>query len=481
MLEDIIKERRKKLELLEKSGRSAYPATAKRTSRIGEVLNGFDRLVNSRKKIALAGRIMALRDQGKLVFADVADQSGSMQLVLKKENLKDFDLWKNVLDRGDFVAASGSLFITKRGEKSLEVNGLDMISKSLRPLPDTWYGLEDTEKRLRERYLDLIMNPEVKEVFRKKSVFWKSVRDFLLKQNFLEVETSVLEETPGGAEAEPFKTHHNALDADFYLRISLELPLKRLIVGGYEKVFEIGRIFRNEGIDREHLQDYTQMECYWAYADYEGMMALTEKMYKETVKSTMGKLKTTYNGKTIDWSKKWKKLEYTELMKEHAGLDPVKASLGDLRKKAAGLGIEAEKFAGKGRLLDLIYKKTVRPKLIEPCFLVNPPVEVEPLAKRHRENPALVERFQIMAAGTELGKGFSELNDPLDQRSRFEEQMKLRAAGDSEAQRLDEDFLRALEYGMPPTAGFGMSERLFAVLMDKPVRETVFFPLMRRK
>jgi lysyl-tRNA synthetase class 2 len=265
------------------------------------------------------------------------------------------------------------------------------------------------------------------------------------------------------------------------MRISLELPLKKLLVGGFENVFEIGRIFRNEGIDREHLQDYTQLEFYWAYHDYHDLMKLIEKTYKKVIKATCGGLTTRWNGQTIDWSKKWKKVDYVKAFKKANGMDPTKATREKLVAKAKELGVAVDENTGKGRLIDLIYKKTVRPMLVEPCFLINPPVEIEPLAKRHAGNPAVVERVQVMACGTELGKGFSELNDPDDQRARFEDQMKLREAGDAEAQYLDEEFLEALEQGMPPAAGFGVSERLFAILMDKPIRETVFFPLMRPK
>jgi lysyl-tRNA synthetase class 2 len=318
-------------------------------------------------------------------------------------------------------------------------------------------------------------------MFRKKAAFWRAFRDFLLDNGFLEVETSVLEFIPGGAEAEPFKTHLKALDMDLFLRISLELPLKKLIVGGYEKVFEIGRIFRNEGIDKEHLQDYTQLEFYWAFHEYNDLMKLLEKMYKTVIKKTTGGLVTSYEGKKINWGKKWRRVDYVEAFKKAVKLDPLSATRAELLEKAKAMNLGPDNHVGKGRLIDLIFKKTVRPTLQDPCFLIDPPVEIEPLAKRHRKDPRRVERLQIMAAGTELGKGFSELNDPLDQRARFEDQMKLREAGDIEAQRLDEDFVEALEYGMPPTAGFGISERLFAVLMDKPVRETVFFPLMRPK
>jgi lysyl-tRNA synthetase class 2 len=349
------------------------------------------------------------------------------------------------------------------------------------PLPDKWDGLEDVELRLRERYVDLLTHPEVRAMFMKKSVFWASVREFLQKHAFVEVETSVLESQAGGAEAEPFKTHHNTLDTDFYLRISLELQLKKLIVGGFDSVFEIGRVFRNEGIDRDHLQDFTFMECYWAYHDYKELMKLMQKMYQFTIERTMGTLKTTWQGYDIDWGQPWPEVDYVHAFKEANEMDPLAASRDELFDKAKALGLAPEKDLQKGRLIDLIYKKTVRPNLIQPCFLVNTPILISPLAKASPENPEIAERFQIMACGTELGNGFSELNDPIEQRRRLEEQMKLKAKGDKEAMSLDEDFLRALEYGLPPTAGFGMSERVFAILVDKPMRETVFFPLMRPK
>ncbi len=477
MREDLIRERRRKLEAIQKAGFDPFPARTPAGKTIGAVLSKFEEDAPA----AIRGRIMGTRDQGGVVFLDVRDETGQLQVILKKDTLPQFDFWKDVLDRGDFVAVNGKLLTTKRGEKSLGADSLTLLAKSLRPLPTEWYGLEETELRLRQRYLELLLNEETREMFRKKAVFWETFRDFLKKDGFLEVELPVLESLPGGAEAEPFTTHHNALDTDFFLRISLELPLKKLLVGGYEKVFEIGRIFRNEGIDREHLQDYTQLEFYWAYHDYHDLMKLLQKMYQEVIEKTTGGLKTKYQGEEIDWSGQWPEVDYVEVFEKANNLNPIHATVEDLRAKATKLGLRPESDLGKGRLIDLIYKKTVRPKLIQPCFLVNPPVEIEPLAKRLEKNPAQVERLQIMAGGTELGKGFSELNDPLDQRQRFEEQMKLRAAGDKEAQQLDEDFLEALEFGMPPAAGFGVSERLFSVLMDKPIRETVFFPLMRPK
>jgi lysyl-tRNA synthetase class 2 len=481
MLEDIIQERRKKLEAIKAAGIDPYPARVKRSGPIAKAVEDFEILVESGKKLSLVGRLRSLRDQGKIVFADIEDESGKIQVVFKEDTLKDLEFWRSVLDMGDFISVTGPLFATKRGEKSLEAHELQLASKSILPLPDKWEGLEDADIRFRKRYLDLIAGDNLRELFKKKTIFWETFRNALKKEGFLEVETPILENLPGGAEAEPFKTHHNALDEDFYLRISLELPLKRLLVGGFDKVFEIGRIFRNEGIDREHLQDYTQLEFYWAYHDYHDVMKLTEKIYKEVIERTCGGLMTDFGGKSIDWSKEWPTVNYVEAFVKANGIDPTSADRSELLAKAKELKLEVDKSAGKGRLIDLIFKKTVRPHLIEPCFLVSPPVEIEPLAKRHSENPSVVERFQVVACGTELGKGFSELNDPDEQRARFEEQMKLREAGDKEAQHLDEDFIEALEYGMPPAGGFGMSERLFAILMDRPIRETVFFPLMRPK
>jgi lysyl-tRNA synthetase class 2 len=480
MLDEIINERKKKLEYLKKSGIEPYPVESKRTFIIREVLDKFNSFKKSGKKVYLAGRLRSVRDQGKIIFADLEDSSGRVQVILKKDSLKDFEILKKSLDTGDFIQVFGKAFLTKSGQKSIDVIQNRILVKSLRPLPKDFYGIENVEIRLRQRYLDSILNPEVRDVFIKKSAFWSAVRTFMLKSGFLEVETPILEATPGGAEAEPFKTHYNALDEDFYLRISLEIALKKMLVGGFEKVFEIGRIFRNEGIDAEHLQDYTQCEFYWAYSDYKELMKFVEKLYKFVIKQSFGKLITVRQGVKINWGGKWNTVDYCQAFKKATGLDATLASRDELLKKAHELKIFVEAHSGKGRIIDQIFKKTVRPTLVQPTFLINPPVFVEPLAKRLPKNPLVVERFQVMAAGTELGKGFSEANDPIDQRERFEEQMKLRAQGDVEAQQLDEDFLEALEYGMPPAAGYGFSERLFAVLMDKPIRETIFFPPMKR-
>ncbi|MEK7554564.1 MAG: lysine--tRNA ligase, partial [Patescibacteria group bacterium] len=458
MIEDLRNERLKKLEKLVSLGYEVFPASTKRTATVAEVLKGFQKLARGRKKVSVVGRIMGMRNQGSLIFLDLRDATETIQIVAKKNEIRDFSVFQNNLDIGDFLEATGQPFVTKRGEKSIEAKSLNILSKSLRPLPSQWHGLEDTEIRFRKRYLDLLMRPELRSLFEAKMRFWATTRAHLVEHGFIEVETPVLESVPGGAEAEPFVTHHNALDQDFYLRISLELPLKRLMVGGFEKVFEIGRIFRNEGIDAEHLQDYTQMELYWAYQDYAGLMAFIEKLVKRVVKSTTGSFTTISQGKKINWGRKWPRLEYYDLFKKGTGINLHTASEKDLREKAEKLGLSALLHrASKGRIVDLLFKHTVRQELTQPAFLVNPPVEIEPLAKRMRKDQGRVERFQVVGCGTELGKGFSELNDPLDQRKRFEEQMKLRAAGDKEAQMLDEDFLEALEYGMPPASGFGVS------------------------
>jgi lysyl-tRNA synthetase class 2 len=482
MIEDIIGERIKKRTLLEQAGVDPYPAKVKRTASLKTILAKWD-FYASKPSISITGRVYAKRGQGALMFLDIKDEQGALQVVFREDNAAsaaDFALVRDTLDIGDFVEATGVLIVTKRGEKSVDAKAVRIITKSLRPIPSQHFGIENEEVRLRQRYLDLLMNPELRDAFRKKTAFWATWRAELIKAGFLEVETPVLELTPGGADAEPFKTHHNALDIDMTLRISLELPLKRLLVGGFDKVFEIGRIFRNEGISPEHLQDYTQLEFYWAYADYKDLMRFIEKTYKKVIQKTVGSLKTTRHGQEIDWSGKWATVDYYTIFKEKTGIDLGKATEAELLSYARAHGVDVVQHAGRGRLIDAIFK-SIRKTLVQPCFLVNPPVDVEPLAKRIKPGSKKVARFQVVAGGTELGKGFSELNDPADQRARFEEQARLRAAGDTEAQVMDEDFVEALEYGMPPAAGFGLSERLFSVLLDKPVREMVLFPTIRPK
>ncbi len=480
-LEDIIEFRKKKLQRFKQAGIDPYPSTTARTHTNAQVLADFDQLKD--QTVTVVGRIRSIRTMGKLIFAHIEDGTARIQILLKQDTLGEekFNFFQENFDIGDFVEAIGKLFTTKSGEKTLEAAGYKILAKSLLPLPSEHYGLEHEETKLRKRYLDILLNPEAKQLFIKKNKFWSSMRKFMVDRGFLEVEMPALEAIPGGAEAEPFITHHNALNRDFFLRISLELPLKKMLVAGFEKVFEIGRIFRNEGISTEHLQDYTQMEFYWAYGDFEKLMQFLQDMYQHIIKETFGALKITSNGVTVDWSGEWPRQDYLKIFKEQTSLDLMKCSDDDLRQYADKNNITYEDFARRGRLIDLIFKKKVRPALQtdKPVFLINQPIELEPLAKRDPKNPKVVQRLQIIAYGTELGKGFGELNDPVDQRLRFEEQMKLRAAGDTEAQMLDEDFVEAMEYGMPPAAGFGVSERFFAVLADKSIRETVIFPLMK--
>ena len=488
-LEEIRKNKIDKVERLRKEGVDPYPATSSRNMSVAGALSDFDNLSSSNKEVTLAGRVMAKRGHGGSMFFDINDGStGSPQVSSKVQGFAKEDIlgdkfkrFEEFVDVGDFIEIRGTLFKTKKEEKTLEVKDWKLLTKALLPLPEKWEGLQDPEERLRKRYLDLVMNPGERELFVKKSLFWRTMRDFLIKEGGLEVETPVLEQIPGGADAEPFITHLNALNIAIFLRISLELNLKRLIVAGYDKVFEIGRIFRNEGMDREHLQDYIQMEMYWAYTDYEELMKIIKRLYKKVIEKTLGSLEHEYQGHKINWGSPWKKIDYYKVFKQYSGLDLKKVTEQKLKDYAQAEGIDADKHIGRGRLIDVIFKKKVRPNLIEPGFLILPPIDIEPLAKRWFRDPNRVERFQVVAGGTELGKGFSELNDPMDQRARFEEQSKLREAGDKEAQRMDEDFVEALEYGMPPTAGFGVSERLFSFLVNKPVRETVFFPLMRPK
>lgn len=480
--EDILQTKSEKLEKIREYGMDAYPEKCERDFKNAQALEKFEELVG--RKIRLVGRVRSLRPMGGSAFAHIEDESGKMQLFFNKGNMNEdlYRLFVKNAELGDFVQVEGELFLTKTEEKSLKVTDWKMLGKNMRPIPTEHFGIKDEEELLRRRYLDLMLNSETRELFRKKNIFWQTVRNFLGQEGFLEVQTPVFEHTPGGADAEPFVTHHNALDQDFYMRISLELPLKKLLVGGYEKVFEIGRVFRNEGIDRQHLQEFDHMEFYWAYGDLEKGMEMSERFYKEIISKVTGGFKTQYEGVEIDWSGKWPVVDYFEAFKKETGIDlSGEINVEELQKKAEELKIKYDLAAGKGKLIDTIYKKTVRQKMIQPCFLVGHPIEVSPLAKKDPSNPKRVLRFQIVAGTAELCNAFSELNDPIDQRERFEEQMKLREAGDTEAQMIDEDFLESLEYGMPNAFGFGMSERFFAFLMDKSVRECVIFPPMKSK
>jgi len=476
---EIIEYRKKKLDKIKGRKLNPYPSKSERDHTCAEVLDDQKSLIQKETKVIVAGRLMAMRGHGKLVFADLLDQTGKVQIALKEDVLgKDFEIVE-LVDVGDFIEVFGSLFITKMGETTVKVEKLKILTKALRPLPDIWHGLQDEEKRYRNRYLDILLNPEMKDLFVKKAKFWQTIRDFMIEKGFLEVETPVLENTCGGADANPFVTHHDYLDIDVYLRISMgELWQKRLMVAGFDKTFELGRQFRNEGVSREHLQDYSQMEFYWAYANYNDSMALVEEMFKRVAKNVFGTYKFTMNGHKVDFNQKWTKIDYTTVINKAYKIDVLQMSEADLKKLLKDKKIDFRNSDRKGRLIDLLWKQ-IRRDISGPAFLINHPVEVSPLAKRKEDDPRLTERYQILIAGSENGNGYSELNDPIDQAGRFAEQNKMREAGDIEAQMHDREFVEALEYGMPPTTGFGVSERLFAFMVDKPVRECVMFPLLK--
>ena len=476
---ELVRVRTEKLEKIEKMGINPYPNSAKKDYSSQRILAISSELIASGQRIYYSGRIIASRGHGKLSFFDVADEQGKIQVILKEDLLaKDAGLIP-LLDIGDFIEVAGKIFMTNSGEITIEVIELKVVAKALRPLPDKRHGITDEEVRYRKRYLDLLTNPELRDLFHKKAKFWQSIRNFLIEKGFLEVETPVLETTTGGADATPFVTHHDALDIDVYLRISMgELWQKKLLVGGFEKTFEIGRQFRNEGISREHLQDYSQMEFYWAYANYDDSMLLVEDLYKKIAKETFGTYKFTIGNHEVDLDKDWERIDYTETIKSKLGIDILSVSDDELTAKIKEFGLEHKKSDTKGRMIDSLWK-SIRGSISGPAFVINHPVEVSPLAKRKSDNPKLTERYQVIIAGSELGNGYSELNDPRDQKQRFIEQARMREGGDSEAQMNDESFIEALEYGMPPATGFGLSERLFAFFVDKPIRECVLFPLVR--
>jgi lysyl-tRNA synthetase class 2 len=434
-------------------------------------------------RVRVAGRLMLVRRHGRSAFATLRDQSGEIQLHFSRDTLGDdsYDLVK-LLDIGDFAGVEGALFTTKTGELTIEADQVMFLSKSLRPLPEKYHGLTDPEARIRQRYLSFIMDPDERHLFEQRAAFVRNIRSFLDNDGFLEVATPALERVPGGADAEPFMTHYNALDTDFYLRISLELAHKRMIVGGFERIYEIGRVFRNEGIGREHLQDYDLLELYQAYTGFDELKRWVERFYTSVIQATFGTLKLRYGEHDLDFTPPWPESEYFELFRER-GVDLTQYATAEALLPVARehAGADAKEGLGRGRLIDLIYKRSIRPTLIRPQFLVGHPVDVSPLAKRRPDDPSRVQRLQVLTAGSEVGNGFAELNDPLDQRARFEEQQRLREAGDAEAQMLDEDFLEAIEYGMPPTAGFGVSiERWFMYLTNRQtIRETVSFPMTR--
>lgn len=480
---DIRSERVRKLEVLKAAGMNPYPVQTSRDTEIADFLASFEERSENGISSIIAGRVMALRGQGGIAFADLFDGSGRTQIVFQKEDMDDaaFSLFSDAVDVGDFIEAKGAAYLTKRGERSLKVSEWKMLSKSLLQIPDQWFGLKDEEKILRERYLDILLNEDVRGIFERRAKFWRTIRDFYIDRGFLEVETPVLESSPGGADARPFVTHHNSLDIDVFLRISAgELWQKRLLVAGYPKVFEIGRIFRNEGQSREHLQDYTQIESYEAFRDMRYGMQFIQELYRRIAHEVYGKYTFEIHGHTVDFADTWQVINFCEAIRERYGIDPLSCSEDEAIQAVRDAQIQVGEELNKARAIDHLWK-SIRKGIAGPAFLTDIPVYLEPLAKRWEGDARIVERFQILIAGSEVGKGFSELNDPTDQRARFEEQQAMRDKGDDEAQRLDEDYVRAMEYGMPPSFGFGVSERLFAFLENRSAHETQIFPLLRPK
>lgn len=476
---EIRNDRIKKRELLRAAGMNPYASHTDRTHEVGEVLKEFEDLSSEETTLVVAGRVMSIRRHGGSAFADLDDGSARMQIFFSRDTLgkRLFDLLNDTIDPGDFIEVKGVPFLTKRGTEAVNAEDWRGLTKSLQAIPSEHFGIKDEDERYRKRYLDLLLNPELKEVFEKKAKFWNVTRDFMLKHGFSEVETPTLEITTGGAEARPFKTHHNDFDIDVFLRISIgELWQKRLMASGYTKTFEIGRAYRNEGSSPEHLQEFTNMEFYWAYADYHDGMKLVRDLYRELAEKVFGTTKFTTRGHTFDLNDDWLEIDYVEEIKKHTSIDVLHASKAEMASKLQELGVKYEGDT-KERLMDTLWKYC-RKKISGPAFLMNHPLLVAPLAKK-AEDREVVERFQIILAGSEIGNGYSELNDPEEQQKRFDEQQKLLDSGDEEAMMPDNEFVEMLEYGIPPTCGFGFGERFFAFLIDKPLREVQMFPLMR--
>jgi len=477
-----------KLEAIKASGMNPYPISSKQDFELSAVIKNFEKLSKAKKnEYSLVGRVLALRPQGGLIFFHFSDGTAKFQALLKKGEAisdKEFDLFFNTVDIGDFVQVTGSLFVTKREEKTVQVSTWTMLSKSLRPLPEKWHGLTDVEDRFRKRYLDTLMNEEVRNRFLLRAKLITEIRSILDKAGYIEVETPVLQPLYGGASAEPFKTHHNALDSDLFLRISDELYLKRLLAGGFPKVYEIARDFRNEGIDTTHNPEFTMLEFYESYSDAPKQRAFVEAMVKTLVKNVLPEGKLIWNEDVIDMTSKFSVVSFYDLLRRHALIpNPESISQSDAAITAQRLGVSVDAGEGLDKILDNIYKKTCRPKLIQPTFIIDYPVNYLPLAKKKEGDETVVDAFQLVIGGTELVKAFSELNDPLDQRARFENQEKKKTEGDAEAQPLDEDFLEAMEYGIPPAGGVGIGiDRLVMLFTNmKNIKEVILFPTLKPK
>lgn len=485
--------RHEKLDQIKEMGINPFPHFYDRTHFAAQVVDNFD--PDQKQKVCIAGRLMAVRKHGKAAFCHIMDSSGRIQIYIRKDQVgeKQFELFK-LLDIGDIVGVKGEVFKTRTEEITVFIDDLQLLTKALRPLPIVKEKMEEGERKLydefadmemryRQRYVDLIVSPDVKEVFIKRTKIIRTMREFLEDKNYLEVDTPILQPLYGGAAARPFITHHNALDIDLYLRIADELYLKRLIVGGFDGVFEFGKDFRNEGIDRFHNPEFSMMELYVAYEDYNFMMELVENMVSSTVKKVTGSFEINYQEHQINFAPPWQRLKMSEILKEHTGQEIIGKNKQELLTAAKKLNIPIEPGSDVGKIIDEIFSEIVEPKLIQPTFIIDYPLELSPLAKKHRSETGPVERFEGFIAGKEFCNAFTELNDPIDQRERFEQQVEYGHAGDEEAHVMDEDFIRALEYGMPPTAGLGVGiDRLVMILTNSPsIRDVIFFPHMRQE
>lgn len=480
-IEDLRADRERKIARLRELGLNPYPAKANVTHAIVEVVDNFDTLLAVEEPVTIGGRMLAFREHGAIAFIDVMDGTGKLQAFCSKEEMgeESFDRLIETMSTGDFIEVTGPAYLTKRETQAILVKEWRVLGKALQNIPTEHFGIKDEDERYRKRYLDLLLDPEQRDLFVKKAKFWDVTRDFMKRHGFLEVETPTLETTTGGAEARPFTTHHHDFDLDVYLRISVgELWQKRLMAGGFDKTFEIGRVFRNEGTSPEHLQEFTNCEFYWAYADYRDGMKLVRDLYIEIAEQVFGTTKFEARGYSFDLADEWSEVDYVGEVEKQTGINITTASEDDMRAKLDELEVEYE-GENRERLTDTLWKHC-RKNIAGPAFLVNHPKLVAPLAKL-REDGNTVEMFQPIIAGSEVGRGYSELNDPVDQRARFEVQKKLIEAGDEEAMMPDWEFVEMLEYGIPPTCGFGFGERLFSFLAGKPIRETQLFPLMRPK
>lgn len=483
-LEEVRAERIKKLELLKEHGMLAYPIASKRSLSVADALASFTKLSKDHKKITLAGRVMAIRGQGALVFFNLRDEEATVQGFLKRDEMDEklFALFQDTVDIGDFIECTGTLFMTKRKERTLEIKDWKMLSKSLRPLPDKWNGLQDVEERFRKRYLDMVMSEEVRARFKLRSKIITEIRAFLNAADYLEVETPLLQSLAGGALAEPFTTHHNALDIDLNLRIAPELYLKKLVVGGFPRVYELGRNFRNEGIDMTHNPEFTMLEFYAAYETCASQMAFVEKLMKTLVKNVNKKTTVASGEDTIDFATKFTVTSFLDLFKRYASIEsPETMSRDDWKLAAERAGVRVEPHDSIEKIMDNVYKKTCRPKMIQPTFIIDYPAGFSPFAKKQEKNPAFIDRFQLVVGGIEMVNAFSELNDPLEQKARYEEQDIKKKGGEGDVSPSDEDYLEAIEYGLPPAGGVGIGiDRVVMLLTNtRNIREVVLFPTMR--